>query len=187
MKLMALALLITATAHGSAQQQARFPVTPQQVAHALLRHGLTVADDQVSLVASIVASNPEPQLDVDSVEPLNAGGNDPRIRAKVKLVCPQPRACIPFYAIVTWPLDTVASQLPKLAREAVVHAPAAPIAMRAGSNATLIVDTAEMHLRVPVISLQDGSVGSRIHVTSPDHKQTYTATILSATLLTGSL
>jgi hypothetical protein len=187
MKRMALALLITATLHGSAQQQARFPVTRQQVAHALLRHGLTVADDQVSLVASIVASNPEPELDVDLVQPLGASVGDPRIRAKVRLVCPQPRACVPFYAIVTWPLDTVLSPLPVLAHAAAVHAPVAPIAMRAGSNAMLIVDTAQMHIRVPVISLQDGSVGSRIHVTSPDRKQNYTATIVSPTLLTGSL
>jgi len=187
MKRMALALLITATLDGSAQQQARFPVTRQEVAHALLSHGLTVADDQVSLVASIVASSQQPELDVDEVQPLGASAGDARIRAKIRLVCPQPHACVPFYAIVTWPLDTVLSPLPELLRKTAAHLPAPPIAMRAGSNATLIVDTAQMRLRVPVISLQDGSVGARIHVISPDRKQTYTATILSATLLTGSL
>lgn len=184
MKWIASALLITASLCGSAQQPARFLVTRQQIARALLRHGVTVADDQVSLVANIVASRPEPELDVDLVQLLDAGKDDGRIRAKVRLVCPQPRACVPFYAIVAWPLGAGLSPLPELA---VVHSAPPSIVMRAGSNATLRVDTAQMHLRLPVISLQDGSLGSRIHVTSPDRKQTYTATILSPTLLTGSL
>jgi hypothetical protein len=185
MKLILSALLITVILHAEAQQ--RFSVTPQQVAHALLRRGLTVGDGQVSLVASIVASSPEPELDVESVLPLATVASDPRIRAKVRLVCPQPRACVPFYAIVTWPSGTLRSALPALDRTAGARSLPPPIAMRAGSNAMLIVDTAQMHLRVPVISLQNGAVGSTIHVTSPDHKQTYTATVLSPTLLTGSL
>jgi hypothetical protein len=185
MKLITLALLVTATLCGSAQQ--RFPITPQQIANALLRRGFTVSDTQVSLVAGIVASSPEPELEVDSVQPLGDSAVGQRIRAKVRVVCPQHHSCLPFYVIVTWPPGTVRSELPTLDRIAGVPPPTPPVSMRAGSNAMLIVDTAQMHLRVPVISLQNGAIGSTIHVTSADRKQTYTAVVVSPTLLTGSL
>jgi hypothetical protein len=182
MKPLALALLIAATLPASAQQ--RFAVTPQQVAQALLRRGLPVAEDRISLVASIVAATAEPDLVVEAMQPLAAIAPEPRIRTQVKLTCPQPRACVPFYAIVTWPVGTLPSNLPVLARAA---QPPAAIAIHAGSPAMLLVDTGQMHLRIPVVSLQNGALGSTIHVASPDHKQTYTATVLSPTTLTGSI
>jgi hypothetical protein len=185
MKLIALALLFAATLDASPQQ--RFSVTPQQVARALLRHGLSVADEQVSLVAGIVASTAEPELDVDAMQPLTAVVDNPRIQYKVRLDCPQPRTCVPFFAIVSWPPGTPLSELPTLDRGAQARPTAPPIAIRAGSPATLLVDTAQMHLRIPVISLQNGALGSTIHVASPDRKQTYTATVLSPTTLTGSI
>jgi hypothetical protein len=183
MKLVALTLWIAATLHAGAQQH--FTVTPRQVAHALLQRGLSVDDDQVSLVARIVAGSPEPELEVESVQWLGAADGT-AIRAKVRVVCTQPPACVPFYAVVTWPAGPLPWTQPTPNRFAAFH-PQSPIAMRAGSRATLLIDTVQMHLRVPVISLQNGAVGSTIHVASPDRKQTYTATILSPTLLTGSL
>jgi hypothetical protein len=173
-------LLITRTdCTARAETPQRFAVTSLDVAHALLQRGLTVADDQISLPASIVSTIAEPILDVDSIEPLRAGPNNSHLRSKVKLVCHSSQLCLPFYAIVNQPLGS------KL--QAVALATPLPVSMRAGSNATLIVDTGEMHIQVPVICLQNGAIGARVHVVSPDRKQKYTATIVSTTVLRGSL
>ncbi len=176
MKWVAFAFLITAHVHCSAQKEApqRFAVTVLDVGRALRHSGMTVADDQILLPASIVSSSSGPLLDVDSVEPLRGG-----LRSKIKLVCHSPKLCVPFYAI---------ADLPQGSRfQAASLASALPPSMRAGSKATLLVDTGDMHIQVPVICLQNGVIGASIHVVSPDRKQNYTATIVSSTLLRGSL
>jgi hypothetical protein len=188
MKAFAFALWMVATVQAGAQAQQHFPVTAQQVAHALELQGVDVADGQISLAASIVAESAEPQLQIEGVQPLRGGHSGSGLRAEVRLSCAQPHDCIPFYAFVTLPDGTELAE-----KSTSIHAlfakrvPALPVAIRAGGHATLIVETARMHIRVPVISLQNGAVGAQIHVTSPDHKQTYRATVLGPSLLSGSL
>jgi len=185
MKLTVFTLLIITALSGSAQQ--RFPVTQQQVSHALLRRGVNVDVQQISLVASIVASKPDPELDIDSIQPFGDGREGQSIQSKVRVVCSKAGSCLPFYAIVTWPPGTSLSALASMDRAASFKSETPTISMRVGSNATLIVDTGQMRLRVPVISLQNGAIGSTIRVTSLDRKQTYNAVVVSPTLLTGSL
>jgi hypothetical protein len=60
------------------------------------------------------------------------------------------------------------------------------ITMRAGTHATLVMDDNRSHIQVAVISLENGLVGHRIHVASPDHKQTYVGEVVNARLLRGS-
>jgi flagella basal body P-ring formation protein FlgA len=60
------------------------------------------------------------------------------------------------------------------------------ITMRAGTHATLVMDDDRSHIQVAVITLENGIVGHRIHVASPDHRQTYVGEVVNERLLRGS-
>ena len=59
--------------------------------------------------------------------------------------------------------------------------------LRSGSSATLEIEQDKIHIRLAVISLQDGAIGDKVRVTSRDHKQVYMAEIIAPTLLKGTL
>jgi hypothetical protein len=189
MKRLVLVFFIAAHMDCSAQSKLpqRFAVTSAQVARALDKRGLTVSDDQISFPANIVTASVDPLLDIDSVEPMTDGAGDSHHRSKVKLVCHSPQLCVPFYVVVG---RSLGSALPVFTTHngiALAPAETLPISVRIGNRATLVVDTGQMHIELPVICLQNGAVGARIRVVSPDHKQSYTATVVSSTLVTGSL
>ncbi len=170
------------TGRGQSQLQVRFALTPEQVARALSNGGMQTGDHQVSLPARVVATEPSPMLDILSVEPIGKAqvAHSPS-RSRVKLACHLSGECLPFYAIVTWS-ETTASPV---GRNGVFN-PTTEVTMRAGTRATLVLDDHRSHIQVAVISLENGVVGHRIRVTSPDHKQVYFGEVVSANLLTGS-
>jgi hypothetical protein len=174
----------------------RYTLTAGQVARAVTRtfseRRIEIADAQVTLLTKVVATDPDPVLDISSVAPLgdrrSAGQSE--TCSKVKLVCRRPGTCLPFYAIVSWPAETAerANTAPN-ASPAVASAvlkPNSEITMRAGAHATLVLDDNRSHIQVAVISLENGIAGHRIRVASPDRKQVYVAEIVSANLLKGS-
>ena len=59
--------------------------------------------------------------------------------------------------------------------------------VHAGSHATLLIDGQRLHIKLPVICLENGVAGHSIRVTALDHKQTYVAEVVDATLLKGTL
>ncbi len=59
--------------------------------------------------------------------------------------------------------------------------------LHAGSHATLLIDGQRVHIKVPVICLENGGPGRTIRVTALDHKQTYRAEIVDGTLLKTTL
>jgi hypothetical protein len=177
---------------GQSQLQERFALTAGQVARALSAGGIPTADEQVSLLTRVVATESSPALDVLSVEPLSkqpTAEHSPT-RSRVRLGCHLPGKCLPFYAIVTRG-EPPAGLTPTASR-------ASPgsdntgskgnmdIVMRAGTHATLVLDDNRSHIQVAVISLENGIAGHRIHVASPDHKQIYIGEVVSANLLRGS-
>ena len=169
------------------QSQTRFPLTPAQVARAVSASGMPTAAERVSLLTRVVATEPEPVLDVVSVETLGQGPRDQSgVRWRVKLACHVPAKCLPFYAIVSSPLSTAGAANPMAALARTVWSPHREIAMRAGTRATLIIDDQRSRIQIAVISLQNGIVGQRIHVASLDHKETYVAEVVNARLLRGS-
>lgn len=174
---------------GWGQSQDRFALTEGQIARTLTGKGMQVADEQVSLPAKVVATEPFPLLDILSIEPLS--GQRPmehsEARSWVKLACHLPGTCLPFYAVVSWPEGTMghATGAAALAGNAVLK-PNAGIAMHAGAHATLVMDDLRSHIQISVISLESGGVGRMIRVASPDHKHVYTAEVVSASLLKGS-
>jgi hypothetical protein len=59
------------------------------------------------MLARVVATEPDPMLDVLAVEMLgNASPGRSHSRFRVKLACRIAEQCLPFYAIVSWPEAT---------------------------------------------------------------------------------
>jgi hypothetical protein len=174
------------------QSQDRFTLTAYQVALAVSASGMPTAAEHVSLLTRVVATEPEPVLDVLSVETLGKGPlpEQSDVRVRVKLACHIQGKCLPFYAIVSSHPSTAGSAniMPKASPTLgnTVWYAHSEITMRAGTHATLIMDDQRSHIQVAVVSLENGIVGHRIHVASPDHKQTYVGEVVNARLLRGS-
>jgi hypothetical protein len=169
------------------QSQDRFALTTAQVALAVSASGVPTAAEHVSLLTRVVATEPEPVLDVLSVETL---GKEPlehsSVRFRVKLACHVAGKCLPFYAIVSLPPSTVGAANTLSTVTNTMWNAHTDIAMKAGTHATLLMDDQRSHIQVAVVSLENGIVGHRIHVASPDHKQTYVGEVVNARLLRGS-
>jgi hypothetical protein len=174
------------------QLQDRYALTAAQVALAVSASGMLTTAEHVSLLTRVVATEPEPVLEVLSVETLGKGpvAEPSDVRLRVKLACHIQGKCLPFYAIVSSPPSTPGSAniMPKGSPTlgSTVWYAHNEIIMRAGTHATLIMDDQRSHIQVAVVSLENGIVGHRIHGASPDHKQTYVGEVVNARLLRGS-
>jgi hypothetical protein len=183
---------ISALACGQSQPQDRFALTAGQVARALSDKGMPTTDAEVSLLTRVVATETSPALDVLSVELLSrqSPAEHSPARSRVKLGCHLPGKCLPFYAVVIWSEPPAGLTATTRRASAGVNDPVSKeimdITMRAGTHATLVMDDNRSHIQVAVISLENGLVGHRIHVASPDHKQTYVGEVVNARLLRGS-
>ena len=90
------------------QLQDRYALTAAQVALAVSASGMLTTAEHVSLLTRVVATEPEPVLEVLSVETLGKGpvAEPSDVRLRVKLACHIQGKCLPFYAIVTSPPST---------------------------------------------------------------------------------
>lgn len=185
----------------SAQAPPRFAIAASQVTRAMDLASLPVEGASVRLAAPFTSSRANAVMEVESVTSMGHHA------ARLRLVCKDHSECIPFFAEVTFPdavdvtklcgvkTSRVASvQGSEAANQASVSespsqpAPAKEAAvLRAGAAATLAFDADRIHIRLEVISLQTGSAGSRVRVSSLDHKQFYVAQVVTPTLLKGEL
>jgi hypothetical protein len=180
--------VLGATGQAPSQLQDRFPLTAAHVALAVSAGGMPTAAEHVSLLTRVVATEPAPALDILSVETLGTGplAEHSEVRLRVKLACHVAGKCLPFYAIVSsapataGPANTLSTPRSAMWNE---HS---EITMKAGTHATLMLDDQRSHIQVAVVSLENGIVGHRIHVASPDHRQTYVGEVVNARLLKGS-
>jgi hypothetical protein len=174
---------------GQSQSQARFMLTAGQVAHTISAKGIEITGEQVSLLAKVVATEPNPVLDIVTVAPLGSGrpGKSSETHSLIKIACRVPGICLPFYVIVRWPEKAVgdSTRAPDASSAAgsALLTPNLTVTMRAGARATLVMDDGRSHIQIAVISLESGIVGRRIRVASPDHKQTYVGEVVNASLL----
>jgi hypothetical protein len=169
------------------QVQEHFAVSAAQVALAVSASGMPIAADHVSLLTRVVATEPEPALDVLSVETLGGGSPDPSgPRLRIKLACHVAGECLPFYAIVSSPLSPTVRARALPPPSGTVWTTRNQITMKAGTHATLILNDQRSQIEVAVVSLENGIAGHRIHVASLDHKQTYIAEVVNEHLLKGS-
>lgn len=187
--LLMVAMTMPAWVRADCQTQGHFPLTAHLVAQALTAHGIETADDQVSLLAMVVASEPSPLLDVLSIEPIadQATGKRRVSRSLVKLGCRSTGTCLPFYSIVSGverPGENATDGLSAAAGTGVAtRRESSRIIIRAGAHATLVMDDKRAHVEVAVVSLENGAAGHTIRVASPDHKLVYRAEVVSANLL----
>jgi hypothetical protein len=174
---------------GQSQPKQRFALTVQQIAQTLSEKGIQTSDQQVTMLAKVVATERNPALDVLSVELLDdrSAGQVAEGRFRVKMACHLSGRCLPFYAVVKWPVaeaghegnSSTAARLP--GNLALKQNDAFTI--RSGARATLVMDDERAHIKVAVVSLENGMAGQKIRVASPNHKQVYVAEVVSANLL----
>lgn len=166
----------------------RDAITPEQIAAAITVAGISISANQVTLLTEVVARTSGPVLRVQSMEPLG----DHRI--KVRLDCTNIAECVPFYVTIhendegpaqPFPITSPQGQTPP--RIASVKTEARTLVLRAGSPATLLLEGDHMHIQVPVICLENGTIGQTIRVASKDRRQTYTAQVFDGGTLRGRL
>lgn len=178
--------------YAQGQSQKCFQVTSRQVAQTLSSRGIQVADSQVSLLANVVAAEPDPVLDVLAVEQRGqrASASHPEASYMIKLGCHSEGACLPFYAMVNRTDEGLGPAIGAFrnigAAGSTAPKPGGAITIRAGAHAMLVMGDGSIQIEVAVVSLENGIAGHRIHVASPDRKQVYLAEVVSATLLTRS-
>jgi hypothetical protein len=188
-RLIAGLLMTVLSLPGSGQSQDRYAITAGQIARALTARGMWTSQKQVSLLASVVSTEPDPVLQVISVAPLGDTGSTDRIesRSQVKMGCQMPGRCLPFYALVSLSKERTDNGAGASAVSAAPWSAAlksnAGITMRAGTHATLLMDDGRSHVQVSVVSLQSGVTGHRIRVASADRKQVYVGEVVGPNLL----
>jgi hypothetical protein len=174
---------------GQSQPRQRFALTVRQVAQTLTDKGIRTTDQEVSLLAKVVATEPNPALDVLSVDPLGdqSAGEHAETRFRIRMACHLPGRCLPFYALVKWPEGVVehadGSSTASIASGILAPKRSGDFTIRSGDYATLVMDDQRARIRVSVVSLENGVIGQKIRVASPDHKQKYVAEVVGASLL----
>jgi hypothetical protein len=183
--LLLLSLPMSQAARAEAQDSRR-AISPRDVVEALASAGVMVTVPQLEFLAPVTASNPNPSLRVVSIASATSGA------ASVKLRCRDNHECLPFYVLVHGFQGTNVKEIrtPSLVAEkssSVVKRSPKERVVRGGDSATLILETADMRINLPVICLENGVRGQKIHVASTDRKQFYQAEVIEAGLLKGSL
>ena len=182
----ALLLVLAGAPYTMAQSgNGRFPLLREEITVTLQKAGLTVAAPQIELPPSITASRQSPALHVTAAEML------PDSRLRVRLACVQASECQPFLATVTLPEK--ANALENISALRSSFSPTLPIrtvespGLRAGQRATLLMEDEHMRIALPIVSIDSGSVGSEVRVSSLDRKQSFRGTVLDAQTVRGSL
>ena len=155
----------------------RSTISPAHVAEAITQAGMNVRADQVEILSAVGSAHSDARLDVVRIARLNKDS------LKVRMRCETNSECLPFYVLLHGKTTEEISGLKRLLEKA----PAAPKAtrpvVRGGESATLIVQTRDMQMTLPVICLQNGRLGERIKVASPDRKRTFNAEVVKAGLV----
>jgi hypothetical protein len=175
--------LIVAVALGlpAAVASAQHSITPQQIAAALDSAGMSTTPEQVVLLTNVVSTTSAPALKFESAELWS----DRRI--KVRLSCVKSEECLPFFVAVqgsqVQPVTSDASSATTLQAKPNSNSPA----IRAGGHATLLLEGGHVHIKLPVVCLENGAIGQTIRVASLDRKLTYTAQVDGDQTLRGKL
>jgi len=176
-------ILLGVAANASAQ---RYPIGAGQVASALNGAGYQVLREQIVLPAPIQAGTPAPALRIRTVQAM------PDHSTLIRLECATATECLPFYVKIRTDRDggqTPASKQIAQLIPAVADTGAAqrPTVVHAGSPATLQLDGTHIHIRIPVVCIESGKFGQTVRARGADNRQIYTAEVVSATLLKGTL
>jgi len=157
-------------------------VMRQRVAEAIsATAGAPISAGQVEFLGEVRAI-PNAKFSVVGVERLSRNGT------AVKLRCQSSSDCLPFYVVLH------AGEVAKtLTHPATAGDPGRTSraekqrAVKGGDRATLVLEGKDMRIVMPVICLQNGSLGQSIRVSSRDHKKIYEAEVIETGLVKGTL
>jgi hypothetical protein len=152
----------------------------QQVVDALALAGVMVAPDQIEFLSGIRSAKESASIQVVSTSNSSAG------MVKVKLRCQDNHECLPFYVLVH-SLDKLNVGSARLKTVSAAETDVPQNIIRGGEHATLILESPDSRMSLPVICLQSGNVGQTIRVASPDHRQLFDAVVVAPGMLKGSL
>jgi flagella basal body P-ring formation protein FlgA len=150
------------------------------VADAMELTGTAVNPDQIEFLSGRSNIREDAELRVLKVTKRTDGA------LKVELRCQDNQECLPFYVLVHG-LDRVNLILPERRAQPGTAARAPQNLIRGGDHATLILESRDSRISMPVICLQGGVRGQTIRVASTDHKQVFDAEIVATGMLKGNL
>lgn len=157
-------------------------ITAEFIADTLSAAGMKVSAQQVTLLADVVASTNKPALRVESME---RWGDH---RMKVRLACDSNSECLPFLVAVNWNgEDAITATSSRSGAVSQTKAGTDAIVVHAGSPATLLLDGDHVHIQLPVFCLENGAAGQTVRVVSKEQRKTFTAQVLSDSVLKGRL
>lgn len=171
---------------GLAHAGARYAISANRVAEALVASGVPVTTEHVRLLSAVSARDRDPSLRVIKV--MKWSDNS----FKAELRCRDQGACLPFYVLLTGnheadTLNPAAHGGSERQGLADFLAPGKPALLRDGDPATLIFENSALRITLPVICLQSGNRGETIRVTSKDRKRFFKAQIIAPGLLKAAL
>ena len=176
-----LAALCAAPALAASARTGYYPITTEQIAALAAGEGLQVTPAEISLLSSVVATVPQPALKLRSVKPA------PNYLLIARVECADSSQCLPF--MVALRLSSgVAPPAPAPEMKPVSRSsPPAPILVRSGSTATLLLDGPHVHISIAVVCLENGTLGQTVRASNPDRSQYYTVQVVGSQLLRGRL
>lgn len=188
-------MLCAALAMPAVAEPGRYAITAERIAAAMAALGMQISPAQVMLLTNVVANTSDPVLRVKSLE---QWGDH---RVMVRMECTHAEECLPFIVALHLnqggtpgggaPAGSVQTASAPVDRPApaFVRTQSSPLAyaVRVGKPAILLLDGDHIHIRIAVVCLENGSTGQTIRVSSPDHKQFYTAEVIDNSVLRGRL
>ena len=160
-----------------------YAIRAESVASAMNGMGMQIVPEQVMLMSDVVATSLSPKLRVRSVD---KWGDH---RLMVRLECVNPQECVPFMVGLQLgkggDAENAASSLQSAT--GTTRPSLKSYVVRAGAQTTLMLDGERVHIRIPVVCMENGIPGQKVRVRSSDRKQVYTAEVVDATLLKGRL
>lgn len=166
----------------------RYSISAEQVAVAVGRMGVRISPSQITVLADVVATTPAPVLRVRSLERLDAD------RFMVRLECVNEDSCLPFMTSIQVDKDEATKLASISSREclrcganSVPAQQSGTVVIRSGSSAILELEGPHIHIRIPVICLQNGAAGQTIRATDKDHRRVYAAQVIDIGILRGRL
>lgn len=173
-------IVLAAAALPALAAPGRYAITTERIAEAVSNRGVQISPQQVTLLAGVVASVPNPELKVQSIDRAGVQGVIARI------ACADSAQCLPFLVALRVNDSDVAATVTRPAASVSMPRPAT-FAVRQGATTALFLDGAHVHISLSVICLENGAPGQTIRATSVDRKQVFTVQVASNGTLRGRL
>lgn len=173
-----------------------FPIGLAPVSAAVLRAHPELTGGVFELPVSVEAREPEPVLRAGPLQTWPTTAHEAMgsvMLGRVRLQCQSSAVCLPFYVLVHLSDASKAALRAAKSSQFLTNAVATTAkadgthALHHGTRVHLLIDSGLLHLRIPVVCLQDGDLGNPIRVQSVDRRVTYLATVVDPFTVRGSL